>query len=35
VIANVVEPEVGIGVGLFDFCGKVSGEADQSDENGQ
>jgi hypothetical protein len=24
VIADVVEPEVGVGVGLFDFCGKVS-----------
>ncbi len=28
VITDVVEPEVGVGVGLFDFCEKVSGEAD-------
>lgn len=28
VIPDVVEPEVAVGVGLFDFCEKVSGEAD-------
>jgi hypothetical protein len=28
VITDVVEPEVGVGVGLFDFCEKDSGEAD-------